>query len=389
VLKGLAKPIPFIIFKINGIFSETQKPRLSIQEAVLGQGMKICNTCSGQNLDTAVFCKICKGTSFYVKRPQEAQGTAAPPGARARAGLISRFTTSSVVILLCLAALGGELGWEQFRLSQQTARFAADQAKAQSDRDAAVAAKARDLQSQLDQEQAKHQLRMHDEARLSGALARSNHEHEWARRIAHDPQLVRTPLEQNMVTMEQLGKDPHLEADVALERVARLASPPGSRVEVTPGLDGYYIRVAFRMSSLRQKETGPVTQYHTVGELRSAIQELTAGVMQTLYDYCGTRGIKSISVTCDHTVRQAMVPADASEAERESLIEKGDIVNMALYRMSLDEAAARAIPNWRQASLSRVIKIISLDHDGLINLTIVPSSAGWSGAGEDPGPLQF
>lgn len=351
--------------------------------------MKICTCCSGQNLDNAVFCKICKGTSFYLKRPSEGQRPAAPFKWRTWPRFTLRFTTSTIVIFICLAILGAELGWEQFKFSQTAAQLSAEPAKALADWEIAMAARARNLQSQLDQEQFSHLLRLHDQARLSGALARANHEQEWARRIAHAPQLARTPLEQNLVAMERLGRDPNLAANIALETVARLASPLGSSIEVVPGLDGYNIRVAFRMSSLRRDETGPVTQYHTVPELRSAIQELTAGVMRNLYDYCGTRGIESISVTCDHTVRQALVPADASAADRARLMKNADIVNVALFRLSLGKSQARAIPNWRLASPSRVSRILSLDYDGMTNLTILPPSDVDGSAGEDLGLLKF
>jgi hypothetical protein len=220
--------------------------------------------------------------------------------------------------------------------------------------------------------QAERQLRssLTNQAWLSGSLAREHHQTEWNLRLTHDPSLATTLLESNLVTMEKLGQDATLAAQSALEKVASLSAPRGSRVEVAPEGDGFRVRVAFMMSSLSQHESGAVTKHHSTDEMRTEIRELSARVLRDLYDYCGSRGIKSISVTCNHTLRETVVPDNATAEEREQLRARAQPVPARLYRVSLDQSHANAIADWRRAALSKVSRLYAVEYDGLKTLTI-------------------
>jgi hypothetical protein len=171
--------------------------------------------------------------------------------------------------------------------------------------------------------------------------------------------------------------------------VARLASPTGSRVEVTPDGNEFRIRVAFMMSSLSRREAGAVTKYHSTAAMRDKIQELSARVLRDLYSYCGSRGIKSISVTCDHTLRQTVVPAGATDEERKQLLERAKPVPARLYRVSLDRDQAQVVADWRQVSLPRLIELSTVEYDGLVHLTITHGPLANQDAHDAAGELEF
>jgi hypothetical protein len=275
-----------------------------------------------------------------------------------------------MLICICLAALGGEFTWREARLYRLPAELSAERAKLSHARIDAVAEQDRISQAQIDEEESRHQSLLRDGALLSGRLAREQHEKEWTRRLAHDPQLAKSILETNLLTMEQLGKDSALAAQTALEKVAQLASPSGSRVEVTPDGDGFRVRVAFMMSHVSSQESGAVTKHHSTATMREEIRELSARVLMDLYDYCGSRDIRSISVTCNHTLREPVVPTGATDEERAELVRLTQPVPGRLYRMSLDQSHARSISDWRRVPLSRIIELSAVEYDGLKRLEI-------------------
>jgi hypothetical protein len=266
------------------------------------------------------------------------------------------------LILICLIALGGEFIWREFRLSGLARELAAERIRASSNHAAEIAKADQAFQARFNQAEAEHKSLLQNPAWLSGAMARERHEKEWALRLAHDPQLAKTVLETNILTMENLGQDATMAAQTALEKVARLASPEGSRVEVDPEGDGFRVRVAFMMSRLSRNETGAVTKHHTTAAMRSEIQELSARVMRDLYDYCGSRGIRSIAVTCNHTLRETMVPAGATEEEKTELQQRAKVVTARLYRVSLDQARAQTVVNWRSLALPRETQLSTLEY---------------------------
>ncbi len=189
--------------------------------------------------------------------------------------------------------------------------------------------------------------------------------------------------------MEKLGHDATLAAQAALEKVARLASPLDSRVEITPDGDGFRVRVAFLMSRLSQNEPDGVTKRRATSALRAEIQELSARVIRDLYDYCGSRSIISVSVTCNHTVRETLVPDGATPEERALPWQRAQPVLARLYRGSHDQSHARAIVDWRRVPLTEVRELSSVEYDGLAQMAITPDRSPLGEEREVPGELQF
>jgi hypothetical protein len=127
--------------------------------------------------------------------------------------------------------LGVAYTYERSRYQKEEARLAAELSALKNSHE--EERRAADLAEQRVQtEEAAHQERLHDDALLSGTKAREQHAQEWQRRLAHDNALAGSALEKNLLEMERIGNDPLTAAQVALEKVARMASPPGSRVEV-------------------------------------------------------------------------------------------------------------------------------------------------------------
>lgn len=237
--------------------------------------------------------------------------------------------------------------------------------------------------------EAGHQALLRNPDYLTGTLARKNHEQEWALRLAHDPKVALTAAEKSLVRMERVGGDATVQAKVALEIVTVLASPPGSRVEVSPLGDGFGVRVAFRMSALTKDEAGAVTKHHDTVSMRREIEDLSAQVMKDLFDYCGSRGIERLSVSCNHALQRPLIPLAATPAEQEQLSSRAKPVMGNLYRVSLDRAKAREVADWRRISNPQVIAQMSVEHDGLWNLTITGKQSSRSEQRDPEGELEF
>ena len=279
--------------------------------------------------------------------------------------------------------------WRQTRLNQVAAQLAKEQARISADRVAAVAEQRKTELAQFAQEEQEFQSRLTNRAWISGSLARKRHETEWNLRLAHDPNFAQTVLETNILTMQKLGQDTTLAAQSAIEKVASLSAPFGSRVEVDPDGNGFHVRVAFMMSRLSQQEAGAVTKHSSTSDMRLEIQELSSRVLRDLYDYCGTRGIESISVTCNHTQRRAVIPPNATPDERTLLFQHTPPVPARLYRVSLDQSAAQTIMDWRCVRLSRITELSTVEYDGLKTLTITHDPFSQESAYDPAGELEF
>lgn len=349
--------------------------------------MKKCTHCSAVNLEDAICCKVCGEWTFFISRQP---GSQMSPN-RVMSGIHRAFSTRSTWILscICFSVLGGEVFWQQFRLNQVTNQLATERKIILADRAIALADQDRVAQARLDKAELEHLALMQNPAWRSGALAHERHDKEWVLRTAHDSRFAKSVLETNLLTMEQLGQDSTLAAKTALGKVAQLASPKDSRVEVDPDGDGFRVRVAFLMSRLTGHEAGAVTKYHTADAMRSEIKELSAHLLMDLYDYCGSRGIKSISVTCNHTLRQRTIPSNATDEERMLLLQQAKAVPAKLYRMSLDQSSARMILDWRRVSISQVTELSTVEYDGLTHLTITQDAVINQDEHDAAGELQF
>jgi hypothetical protein len=242
----------------------------------------------------------------------------------------------------------------------------------------------------LAQKDSEFQVMLRNPRLISGELAAERHAQEWSRRLAHEPAFAKTEVESALLQMEKLGHDANVTAQTALERVAAMAAPPGSRVEVSKQAQGFIVRVAFRMSALSRQEKGAVTKHHTTDAMRHEIQGLCSRVIRDLFDYCGSRGIQKISVSCNHALqRAAIVPLNATSAERAELLARAPVVMGNLYRARIDRKAAQAIADWRKTSARTIQALMDTEYDGLKTLTI-NSNLSNSSSGKDPeGALEF
>ena len=335
------------------------------------------------NIDAAPRCNRCGSNLFKTSQAAgpRPQSSSAPHPSTLRLS----FRSVLVLLALCILGLAGEAGWRQIRLNRLEAALAAERTQAVADH-ANTVAQQRVADARLGQLERDQRLRLTNPALLSGALARERHRKEWALRVAHDPSLAMTVLETNLLTMERLGQDASLASQSALEKVALMAAPRDSRVDVEPEGDGFRVRVAFMMSRLSRNESGAVTKFYSTAAMRVEIQELSSRVMRDLYDFCGSRGIKSISVTCDHTL--SLAPTNATPEERLDLLKRLPPAMVRLYRVSLDQSHARAIADWRQVSLGTVTQLSSVEYDGLTSLTIFVGSPRQD-TRDAVGPLQF
>jgi hypothetical protein len=239
----------------------------------------------------------------------------------------------------------------------------------------------------ISDERARHEALLNDRQLFSGEKARKRHADEWTKRLAHDPAIAVSSLEKNLLKMEQLGRDPALAAKVALQEVALMALPPGSRVEVIPAGEKFLVRTAFKMSAVSKHEKGAVTKHHSTASMRREIEELSARLFQDLFDYCGSRGIERVTVACNHTTQSGLVPAGATPRERQQILRTASPVMMSLYRVRVDASKLAAAGNWRNLTIPQIIPLMAVERDGLQTLSI---NSDISAEAEDVDmPLEF
>jgi len=349
--------------------------------------MKRCTYCLAMNNDEVMRCLKCGNGTFTIGRPAQSRPK---PGAR-RPTLIFNLRLRYVIILMVICGLGLilETAWCRGQLSRSAAEVSRAQAEAANQRAIEVGRQEKNIQAGLAQLQQGYLASLADSNVLSGATARQLHAAEWSLRQAHNPALARTLLETNLLVMEQLGSNATLNARLVLERVAGLSAPSGSRVEVAEDGNGFRVRVAFMMSRLREHEAGAVTESHTPTELRAAIEEVSAQVLRDLYGFCGSRGIESISVTCNHTAWSRWIPPNATAEEKKLLLEEVPAKPIRFYRVKLDKAESKAIVGWQQASVTEIGRLWTVEYDGLKNLTILQSPAQAEDRHDPAGELQF
>lgn len=288
---------------------------------------------------------------------------------------------------LCAVLVAADVAYQASALRRLTGRLSDERAGLRQQHEETVWQELESSAAQSAAEEATHQARLQNEALVSGALAREQHSVEWARRLAHDPESAKSTLERTLLRMEQVGHDPKKTAQQALEEVARLAAPAGSRVEVRPTRERFAVQVAFRMSALSANEAGAVTKHLTTESMRREIRDLSARVIKALFDYCGSRGIEKLSVTCNHAMRLAPLPSNATEWEQQELLRRAPVVLGRLYRVSLDEKNARSVADWRKISVAKVGEMMTVEVDNLTTLHISESECSPQ---QDPqGQLEF
>lgn len=270
--------------------------------------------------------------------------------------------------------------WFQFdRAEQAFARTRAEHAKSAQQTVGEHRAAIEKLQKDHDEREAwwdaKHREFLSDAKISSGEAAQARHAQEWKRRQDHDPALAVTAMERTLLEVERLGKDPAMTAEAALQKVAELVTPAGSRIEVKPGDNGFVVRVAFRLSAVRPYEAGAGSRHTSTAELRKEVEEVTARVIQDLFEYSGGRGIHRLSVSCN---RALVVGKD--ETER--------LVMRSLYRAVIEADDSARVASWGNLSPGQVAEIMKIDHDVISGLMMV--SVVNRGLRLDPNePLEF
>lgn len=234
-----------------------------------------------------------------------------------------------------------------------------------------------------------HESHLRDPGFLSGDIAEARHETEWNERTQHDPKFAKSPMETTLLKMERLGKDPSIRAVDALREVALLAAPQGSKVEVAPSGDGFSVRVAFKLSSLARNESGGITKHHSTDALREEVRQVSAQLTRQLFDYCGSRGIERLQLSCNRALRRTFIPGNATEAERRELLRRVPLTMASIYRLAVLGNEARNVTAWRTTPTRVVMDLFHVESDGLLNLSISRDETGPSST-EDPNtPLEF
>jgi hypothetical protein len=282
------------------------------------------------------------------------------------------------------AVIAGKLSVDAEQVNQLRLRLAGELRELNESHERQWQQKQREEEQRALAEETAHTTRLQDTALISGELALTNRAREWQKRVAHDAEFAHSPVERGILKMQKAGSDPSLAAREALEEVARLALPPGSRVEVTNAFDKFAVRVAFRISALSPGEAGVGTKHRSIDSMRREAQQASARVIRDVFDYCGARGIARLSVSCNHALyRHSYIPKAATEAERRELEKRGAVMMACLYRVSIDASQAMGVANWRAISIPRVMQLMRVDYDAMAGLKLA-DFPGEAPLNEDP-----
>jgi hypothetical protein len=336
-----------------------------------GVPVKFCSACGYSNQPEARACTRC-GFVFAV-----------PLRARHSSG-IPLLLLLGVILSGMTAAIAARVMLDRRQVNEVRSRFAGELRRLDDIHEKEFQAKREEEAQRARAEETAHRTRLQDSALVSGELARANHASEWRKRLAHDPEFAHSALERTILKMQKVGGDPSLAAREALDEVARLAAPPGSRVEVTNAYDKFAVRVAFKMSALSRAEAGLGTKHRSIESMRRETREASAAVIRELFDYCGARGIARLSVSCNHAVyRHGYIPGAATEAERKELEKRGAVMMACLYRVTIDASQAMGVGSWRAISIPQVMQIMRVDYDAMTGLKLgdLPADLPWK---EDP-----
>lgn len=204
----------------------------------------------------------------------------------------------------------------------------------------------------------------------SGEVAGERRDREWALRLAQDPSLAVSPLEKKLVQMRALGQNSQLSDEQALLELGRLASPPGSRLEVVPEGDGYLLRVAFSMAALAPNESGASTQHRSVAELKREVREVSARLVRDVLDAGDTRRLQRLTVSCNRAIRQNLIPSGATPEERAQLLSRAQVNMRRIYRVGVTRPQIQSVTDWRTVSLGRVLELMRVEYDELKDIVI-------------------
>lgn len=276
---------------------------------------------------------------------------------------------------------------EKKELNSVQTRLLAEIEAAEQAHDEAVSYERQERKAFVREQEAAHRIRLANKRLFSGELAYQVHLEEWKRRLAQDPALAVSPLESVLLKMRRVGSDSGLDAAEAIKQVAAMASPPGSRIEVTSIGAGFNIRMAFNLSSVVFEEVGGVTRHHSIASMRREIQAVSARLIRQLLVYCGSRGIQKVSVSCNRAVSETPIPVNASADERAALSKTAELVMRSVYRISIQGSTIGQVHNWSDLPESSVLRLANVDKD---TLTTARISGTATGARSDPlMPLEF
>lgn len=215
-------------------------------------------------------------------------------------------------------------------------------------------------------------------------------EQEWRLRLRRDPAFAVSPLEKRLLQMQSLGKQLEVPDRRTLGEIARLAAPPGSRVEVTPEGGLHVIRVAFPMSAMSVHEQGAATKHRSVASLREEVRQISAELARDILSASGARGVRRLTVSCNRALRQTLIPEAATAEERVELLAHAKVAMRRIYRIAVEVDSRLEASDWRSISSDRIRALMKVEQDDLGQIVIEATPLpGLPPAAEGGGLLEF
>ncbi len=123
---------------------------------------------------------------------------------------------------------------------------------------------------------------------------------EFERRRALDPAFAVTDFEKNMLEMQRIGQDPSVAPNEALERIAKLASPPKSGVGVFEDGEGLYrVEVAFPYGKVVEDNARIEKD---LDGIYLQVRREAAGIARDILAFGAGRGVTGVTVSCQDNV---------------------------------------------------------------------------------------
>ncbi len=307
--------------------------------------------------------------------------------------LAPRARIAWIPLCLWLLACAGLVAWDlqrQARVVETLKQQAlAESRTAEAQHQAELAAQAREHQARLQALEASHRALVGNPDLASGAAAERAHAQEWEARLRRDRSYAKSPLEKNLLAMELTARDNSLTVAQSLFQVATLASPPKSKIAVTPEGKRFNIRIAFDMAALSWEEAGGNTKHDSVDALRVEAETMSARVIRDVLASVGVRDIERLTVACNRSL-QAAEPAPSPHPEDPTLPPKPPRSRMtAIFRVGVDQTGLAGVADWRSATVAQIGKMARVEFDMTRRLRLTYSRGDMPTASEPEGELEF
>lgn len=178
---------------------------------------------------------------------------------------------------------------------------------------------------------------------------------EWAGRLDFDPQYAVSKREKAMLELHEISLNKGISEYEKIFKIATLASPPDSDIEVTEVLNNKHrCDIRFDLSNIKVGEEGSSTTFNSISELEEYLRGHLPLIIKDILSHFG-KNVSQISIECTHGVRNAIT--------RETEV-------TTIFSMQIDASKLIEYNFWSEVPLYRIYELATVTYNYIPNLEI-------------------